>query len=157
MPRPTHPPLGLTLTRSARAIERVFDERLAAVGGSAPVWQILISLKTGGSRNQRELARMVGIRGATLTHHLNAMETAGLITRRRHPENRRVHIVEMTESGSEMFLRLREVAVTFDRTLRTGLEPDDLEVFGRVLRQLYANVMGRDAAETDFLPVRPPD
>jgi MarR family transcriptional regulator for hemolysin len=145
------------LTRSARAIERVFDDRLAAVGGSAPIWLILISLKTGGSRNQRELARMIGIRGATLTHHLNAMETAGLITRRRHPENRRVHVVEMTEDGSSTFLRLREVAAEFDRTVRSGIEPDDLTTFSRVLAQMYANVMGRDSAMADFLPVRPLD
>jgi len=155
--RPTSPPLGLTLTRSARAIERAFDEQLAAAGGSSPIWLVLISLKTGGSRNQRELARMVGIRGATLTHHLNAMEAAGLVTRRRHPDNRRIHVVEMTDAGSEMFLRLREVAVAFDRTLRAGLHPGDLEVFGQVLRQLYVNVTGGDADEREFFPVRGPD
>ena len=145
------------LTRSSRAIERAFDEQLAAAGGSSPIWLVLISLKTGGSRNQRELARMVGIRGATLTHHLNAMETAGLVTRRRHPDNRRIHVVEMTGAGSEMFLRLRKVAVTFDRTLRAGVDPGDLEVFGRVLRQLYGNVTGGEAVESDFFPVRAPD
>ena len=145
------------LTRSARAIERAFDDRLGAVGGSGPIWLVLLSLKSGGSRNQRELARMIGIRGATLTHHLNAMETAGLITRRRDPDNRRVHIVEMTGPGNALFARLREVAMSFDQTLRQDLDASDLEVFSRVLAQLYANVIGRDSANSDFLPVRPVD
>ena len=100
---------------------------------------------------------MVGVRGATLTHHLNAMETSGLVTRRRHPDNRRIHVVEMTDAGSDMFLRLREVAVAFDRTLHAGVDSGDLEVFGRVLRQLYGNVTGGDAAEGDFFPGRVPD
>jgi MarR family transcriptional regulator for hemolysin len=155
--RPPQPPIGLMLTRSARAIERSFDDNLAAAGGSAPIWLILISLKAGGSRNQRGLARMVGIRGATLTHHLNAMEASGLITRRRHPENRRIHVVEMTESGVAMFSRLREVAMAFDETLRSDLGADDLAVFTRVLARMYANVVGTDSALSDFLPVRPVD
>ena len=36
-----------------------------------------ISLKSGQLASQRELAEAVGIQGATLTHHLNAMESAG--------------------------------------------------------------------------------
>jgi MarR family transcriptional regulator for hemolysin len=44
----------------------VFDQALAAVGSSQPVWQILISLKTSPMANQRELAEAVSIQGATV-------------------------------------------------------------------------------------------
>jgi DNA-binding transcriptional MocR family regulator len=44
--------------------------------------------------NQRQIAESIGIQGATLTHHLNAMEADGVVTRRRDPTNRRVHVVE---------------------------------------------------------------
>jgi MarR family transcriptional regulator, transcriptional regulator for hemolysin len=144
------------LTRSARVIERAFDAALVQAGGSAPIWLILISLKSGGNRNQRELARMIGIRGATLTHHLNAMETAGLISRRRDPDNRRIHIVEMTGAGDATFRRLRDVAASFDRRLRADISGEDLALFSQVLKTMYANVTGTDSALTDFLPVRPP-
>ena len=78
MPAPTHRPIGLTLTRTAKAVSRAFDARLAAAGGSLPVWLVLLSLRTEQMGNQRELARAVGVEGATLTHHLNAMERDGL-------------------------------------------------------------------------------
>jgi MarR family transcriptional regulator for hemolysin len=143
------------LTRSARVIERDFNERLAAAGGSVPIWLILISLKSGGSRNQNELAQIVGIRGPTLTHHLNGMESAGLVTRQRQLDNRRMHVVEMTEAGSTLFTALREVAMSFDHTLRAGIEPDDLATFIQVLTRMYANVVGRDSMLSDFQPVRP--
>ena len=39
-----------------------------------PAWLILLSLKAGRPETQRELAAAVGIQGATLTHHLDAME-----------------------------------------------------------------------------------
>ncbi len=97
MPRPSRPPIGLHLARAARSVSRAFDDALAQAGGSVPVWLVLISLKSQQLNNQRELAEAVGIREATLTHHLNAMDEQGLITRRRDPANRRVHLVELTE------------------------------------------------------------
>ena len=96
MPRPAHPPLGLHLNRVARTVSRAFDETLAEAGGSLPVWLVLISLKSRPVASQRELAEAVGIQGATLTHHLDTMESAGLVTRRRDPANRRLHLVELT-------------------------------------------------------------
>jgi MarR family transcriptional regulator for hemolysin len=75
-----------------------------------------------------------------LTHHLNGMETDGLLTRRRDPANRRVHLVELTEQGEAAFHRLRDVAVAHDRRLRAGLAESDLELFRRVLDRMLANV-----------------
>ena len=95
--RPAQLPVGLQLTQAARGIGRAFDQSLADAGGSLPVWLVLLSMKTRAVASQRELAEAVGVREATLTHHLNAMEAAGLITRRRDPANRRVHIVELTQ------------------------------------------------------------
>ena len=96
MSRPAHLPLGLHLTRVARTVSRAFDETLTEAGGSLPVWLVLISLKSRTLASQRELAEAVGIQGATLSHHLDAMESAGLVTRRRDPANRRLHLVELT-------------------------------------------------------------
>jgi MarR family transcriptional regulator, transcriptional regulator for hemolysin len=133
-------PLGLSLARTAKAVSRAFDDALAAAGGSVPVWLILLSLRTGRSRNQRELAAAVGVQDATLTHHLNAMEADGLITRTRHPTNRRVHVVELTEKGDALFLRLRGAAIAHDRRLRAGLTPEDAATLERLLTHLQSNV-----------------
>jgi MarR family transcriptional regulator for hemolysin len=133
-------PIGLDLARTAKTCGRAFDDALAEAGGSQPVWLILISLKTGQHDNQRELAETVGIQGATLTHHLNAMESDGLVTRRRDPANRRVHLVELTDAGEALFHRLRTAAVTFDQRLRTGLSPEEVTELARLLARLRDNV-----------------
>ena len=135
-----HPPIGLALTRAARTVSRAFDERLAAAGGSLPVWLILLALTTGSSRSQSELADAVGIRGATLSHHLDGMEAAGLVTRRRDPASRRTSLVEMTDAGTQLFLRLREAAVAHDTRLRTGLSEDDVARLAALLDTLATNV-----------------
>ena len=137
---PASPPLGLYLARAARDISRAFDDALAEAGGSGPMWLVLISLKTRPRASQRELADAVGIREATLTHHLNAMDASGLITRRRDPENRRVHLVELTPAGEEAFQRMRTAAFGFDARLRAGFGGDELAEFERVLDRLRGNV-----------------
>ena len=140
MPRPSRPPIGLHLARTARSVSRAFDDALAQAGGSVPIWLVLISLKSQQVRNQRELAEAVGIREATLTHHLNAMDEQGLITRRRDPANRRVHQVELTEAGEDAFQRLRGAATAFDERLRAGLSGDEVSQLEALLGRLAANV-----------------
>ena len=140
MSRPARPPLGLHLTRVSRAVSRAFDHALAEAGGSLPVWLVLISLKGGQLASQRELAEAVGVQGATLTHHLNAMESAGLVTRRRDPANRRLHVVELTPDGDALFLRLRDAAMAFDERLRTGLSQPDVVQLEELLTRLRDNV-----------------
>jgi len=140
MGRPLHEPLGLHLTRVSRAVSRAFDDALAAAGGSLPVWLVLISLKSGQRASQRELADAVGIQGATLTHHLNAMESAGLVTRRRDPDNRRMHLVELTPDGNALFLRMLQAATGFDARLRAGLTEDDVAQLEALLTRLRDNV-----------------
>lgn len=133
-------PVGLRLAQTARILGRAFDEALAEADGTLPVWLVLLNLKIRKPGTQRELAQAVGVREATLTHHLNAMDARGLITRTRDTANRRVQVVGLTEAGEAAFLRLRDVAVAFDAKLRDGLSEADLEQFDGVLGRLAANV-----------------
>jgi len=140
VPRPTTTPIGRKLAETAKVVGRAFDEALAATGGSRPVWLILISLKMRRLRSQRELARAVGIEGATLTHHLATMEAERLVSRRRDPANRRVHVVQLTARGDEAFERMRVAASDFDRRLRAGLSEAEIARLGAVLDRLEANI-----------------
>ena len=110
------------------------------------MWLVLLNLKTRRIANQRELAEAVGIREATLTHHLNAMDSDGLLTRRRDPVNRRIHVIELTPAGEAAFLRLREAATGFDRRLRHRLTQDQLDELEGLLNRLAANIGVEDHA-----------
>src|ERR1700753_2486187 len=114
MPEPMPVPIGLRLNQAAPAVGRAFDEALAAAGGSLPVWLILLNLKVRRPGTQRELAEAVGIREATLTHHLTAMDADGLVARTRDAANRRVQVVTLTDRGDQVFLALRAAATAFD-------------------------------------------
>jgi MarR family transcriptional regulator for hemolysin len=134
------PPIGLLLDRVAREVSRAFDARLAAAGGSRTVWLVLLALRPGPVTTQRELADALGVRAATLTQQLDAMEAAGLVARGRDPGNRRVHRVELTADGLALFDRLRDAAREHDERLRAGLDPADLARVAAALEQMRRNV-----------------
>lgn len=146
MSRPVGQPIGLNLARTAKSVSRAFNDALAAAGGSLPTWLILLSLKTRRLGNQRALADAVGIQGATLTHHLNVLEADGLLTRRRDPANRRIHLVELTDHGETMFHRLRAAAIAFDQRLRAGLADEEIATLERLLARLRENATDGDAS-----------
>jgi MarR family transcriptional regulator, transcriptional regulator for hemolysin len=151
MPVPQFLPIGLRLGQAARTVERAFDGALGEAGGTLPVWLILLNLKISKPANQRELAEAVGVREATLTHHLNAMDTSGLVTRTRDAANRRVQVVALTEAGEAAFARLRDTAVAFHARLRAGLPDADLETLDTLLGRLAANA-GSGAATVEAAP-----
>lgn len=131
--------LGVLLSRSARAVDRALDEALTAAGGSLSAWLVLQALGSAEHATQAELARTVGVRQPTLTHHVDGLERAGFVTRRRSPADRRVQHVQLTDEGRRLFVRLRRVAAAFDGQLRAGLSGDDLADLRRLLGQLVEN------------------
>src|SRR2546423_3996129 len=126
MPPPTVlPPIGLRLARTARVVTQAFERAMADAGGSASAWQVLLLVRSQEWGTQSRLAEAMGITGATLTHHLNALESRGLVRRWREASNRRVQHVELTDEGQALFDRLRQVAVRHDERLRSNLTDEE--------------------------------
>jgi MarR family transcriptional regulator for hemolysin len=140
MPPPAQTPIGLQLARTARVVGQAFDRALQEAGGSAPAWQVLVLIRSRQWGNQSKLAEAMGITGATLTHHLNALEKQGIVRRWRDEGNRRVQHVELTPDGDAQFLRLRDVATAFDARLRAALSEADVAEARRLLDALAGAV-----------------
>src|SRR5215218_2242504 len=112
------PPIGLRLARTSRVVTQAFERAMAAAGGSASAWQVLLLVRSEQWGTQSRMAEAMGITGATLTHHLNALESQGLVRRWREESNRRVQRVALTDAGAALFDRLRRVATRHDERLR---------------------------------------
>jgi MarR family transcriptional regulator for hemolysin len=140
MPPPETQPIGLQLGRTARAVGQAFDRAMAEAGGSAATWQVLLLVRSRQWGQQSEMAKAMGVTGATLTHHLNALERQGLVRRWREDGNRRVQRVELTDDGAAMFDRLRAVAVKHDARLRSHLGDEETATLAELLARLAAAV-----------------
>jgi len=145
-PPPLLPPIGLRLARTARVVSQAFERAMAEAGGSASTWQVLVLIRSQQWGNQSEMAEALGITGPTLTHHLNAMESQGLVRRWREASNRRVQHVELTDEGIAMFDRLRHVAMRHDRRLRSGISEEETAELAALLDKLQAGLQAPEPA-----------
>ena len=141
------PPIGLRLTRTAREVTNAFERAMAEAGGSASAWQVLLLVRSQQWGTQSRMADAMGITGATLTHHLNALEKQGLVRRWREAENRRVQKVELTDEGEALFARLREVAQRHNNRLRSNLTDAETAQLAELLDKLRAG-LGSTATES---------
>jgi MarR family transcriptional regulator, transcriptional regulator for hemolysin len=138
-------PIGLRLADVARDVSRAFDDASATAGGSRPVWMVLLALKSGAAASQQQIADHIGIRGATLTHHLSGMEERGLVVRTRDPGDRRTQVVRLTDDGERLFVALAGAAREFDQRLRRGLKNPEIDQLDALLQRLHANAGVRGA------------
>jgi MarR family transcriptional regulator for hemolysin len=146
MPPPTTVPIGLQLSRTARITTQAFDRAMAEAGGSAATWQVLVLIRSRQWGQQSEMAAAMGISGATLTHHLNALERQGLVRRWREDGNRRVQRAELTDEGIALFDRLRVIAGRHDEMLRANLTDEETETLAELLGKLRDAVTEEIAA-----------
>jgi MarR family transcriptional regulator for hemolysin len=134
------PPIGLRLARTAHVVSQAFERSMAQAGGSASTWQVLLLIRAGELGTQSQMAARLGITGATLTHHMNALEERGLVRRWREPTNRRVQRAELTPAGVKLFDRLRAVATGYDERLRALLGEAGARQLAELLDRLAAGV-----------------
>ncbi len=138
--RPKGVPIGLQLARTSKLVSRAFNDALAGAGGSLPVWLILSALRGERPPSQQRLASAVGIEGPTLTRHLDQLESAGLVRRTPHPDDRRAVQVELTRAGLALHGELLEVVIAFNRRLTADLSETELDAVRTGLAALETNV-----------------
>lgn len=134
------PPIGLRLARTAHAVTQAFERVMADAGGSASAWQVLLLVRSEQWGTQAAMAQAMGLTGATLTHHLTALEHQGLVRRWREDSNRRVQRAALTDEGEALFERLREVAIRHDERLRSKLTDAESKHLAELLDKLQAGL-----------------
>ena len=73
---------------------------------------------------QAELGDVCGVDANNLVLLLNELETAGFAQRRRDPEDRRRHIVEITETGRTAFRRSEQAREEVEDEVLAALDAD---------------------------------
>ena len=144
--RPKGTPIGLQLAHTAKTVSRAFSDALAGVGGSVPTWLILTHLMGEDWPAQHQLARAMHIEGPTLTRHLDGLEEAGLVVRKREAGDRRAVHVELTDAGRAKHAEMLQAVVGFNRRLTGGLSETELDELRGLLERVERNVRRDDGA-----------
>jgi MarR family transcriptional regulator for hemolysin len=139
---PVVEPLGRQLVFTAKAMREAFEDTLADAGGSLGTWVVLSALSEVGCMSQAALASHVHLEGATITHHVDRLEAAGLVRRTLDPGDRRVRRLELTDAGAELHARLLAAVIDLQQRVLAGLSAQERAAIRRALETIQANLAG---------------
>ncbi len=95
--------LGLLLRRAHDRAAAAPAAALRPLGLELRHFAVLIALNANGAMSQSALVATVGSDKASMVRVVDDLEAGGLVARRPFPGDRRVHLVEMTPQGLEVF------------------------------------------------------
>ena len=98
--------------------------------------KVLLMLSMGEARSSQELTRGLGVGPATVTGLVDRLAAQGLVERREDPQDRRVRLVEPTESGRALVARLEAAGNEHLRGLLATLDAEDLVALERIVTRL---------------------
>ncbi len=134
-------PVGRQLVFTAKSMREAFEDMLAAEGATLPSWVVLSALADVGCVTQGALATHVHLEGATITHHVDRLEKAGLVRRQLDPDDRRVRRLELTDAGAELHARLLGAVIRLQQRVLAGIDPADMAALARCLEIIQANLV----------------
>jgi DNA-binding MarR family transcriptional regulator len=125
---------GPLMEHLARRLRAESESEIERFGLRARHVVALTLLRDSGQRPQAELARVLGIDPTNVVGLLNELEAAGLVERRRSPEDRRRHTVALTAAGHERLAAIEEVLITVERRALAALDDDQRATLHTLLR-----------------------
>ncbi len=135
----------MLLMHLGRDVDARLRRQLSAYGLSPRHGFTLSHLCENGPTSQQRLLDVLDVDPSVLVAILNDLENAGLAERKRDPEDRRRHIVEMSEQGRTALTAIEGTIDTIERELLADLSPADADQ----LRSLLSKVRSHSSCAGD--------
>jgi MarR family transcriptional regulator for hemolysin len=127
----------LALHGGARAWRLALERRLKARGLTGAGWSAVSAIAACAQPpSQRELARQLGVDGATLVSTIDRLAANGLVERQQDAHDRRVKQVVLTVKGRALADEVQGQEAALRRLLLARLDSGQVEVAAGVLEAL---------------------
>ena len=125
----------------ARRLRLRVESALAPLGLRPRHVLALTMLRDHGECSQQALTSILEMDATNVVGLLNELEAENLVERRRSPQDRRRHVVELTDTGIEQLAKAELTLATVEDEVFAALNIDQRETLYNMLQQ----VMGGDA------------
>jgi DNA-binding MarR family transcriptional regulator len=131
MDRESGPGLIALLTQLSKAFHKRTSEEM--LGMRLRQFLALGKVRDHPGISQQELAEVMLLDSNAVVLLLNELEDLGYSMRRRDPEDRRRHTVELTESGRQAMARAEEARESIEDELLGGITAEEKQTLRRIL------------------------
>ena len=128
------------LTQLTQAYRGLLDGLMDRIGLHRAQVNVLCRLFAQDGMTQSEIAEQLSVQGATITNMLQRMEEAGLVTRRRDPEDNRLVRVYLTDTGRKQERAINEQAMRVEQAVFEGLDDQERAMLRRMMRRMLRNM-----------------
>jgi DNA-binding MarR family transcriptional regulator len=135
----------LLMIKLGRITMHRFSEALEPFGIRPRHVAALIELRDGGELTQQSLCGQLHLDPTNLVAILNELEQRGFAARRRDPEDRRRHLVEVSNKGIAVIEKVSEVMDGVEEDLLDGLEPAERDQLEGLLTSIWERSGGYEA------------
>jgi DNA-binding MarR family transcriptional regulator len=135
----------LLMIKLGRITTHRFTEALEPFGIRPRHVAALIELRDRGELTQQSLCGQLHLDPTNLVAILNELEERGYATRRRDPEDRRRHLVEVSKKGLAVIEKVSKVMDGVEDDLLDGFEPAERELYERLLSSIWERSGGYEA------------
>src|SRR3954466_673494 len=135
----------LLMIKLGRITAHRFTEALEPFGIRPRHVAALIELRDRGEVTQQSLCSQLHLDPTHLVAILNELEDRGYATRRRDPEDRRRHLVEVSKKGIAVVEKVAEVMDGVEDELLDGLEAPEREELEGLLTAIWERSGGYEA------------
>jgi len=139
-PTPTQVSDAKLLTQFSLMYRNAVDAFMDKEGMHRGQALVLCAVVGRGGLTQTELAEELSVTGPTVTHMLQRLEEARLITRRRDDADNRLVRVHATEAGRELELSLTRQLAKLEDVVLAGMNAGERETLRELVRRMIANM-----------------
>lgn len=135
--------VGTALRHTFRAFADAVNANLEPLGLTLNMWFVLRALWETDGQQQVALARKLTVTPAAMVGILNSLETAGLVERRRSPNDGRAYRVFLTKQGQAVRTRATRRVLQVDAKALNGITLEETRVLLALLAKLRGNIEHR--------------
>ena len=113
---------------------------LEPVGLTLSAWYPLAVLRVEDGMSQRELGTRLNLKDAAIGKAIDALERAGLVERKKDPEDRRKALVCLTDEGRKVAKKVARMRKEFQSIVVAGFSDEEIADFRESLGRAYDNI-----------------
>ncbi|MCH8533518.1 MAG: MarR family transcriptional regulator [Flavobacteriaceae bacterium] len=125
------------------AVAKMYNEEAGKQGSTMATGFVLLNIDPEEGTPSTSLGPKMGMEATSLSRTLKTMETKGLVSRERNPEDGRSVLIKLTDFGKEMREYSKGVVLKFDEKVKENISDKDLKTFIEVANTIIDLISNR--------------